>query len=325
MVKNSLIGLLVAATSAISPIAAHEWPTRPVTMVVPFAAGGPGDVFARIIAPSISEHLGQPVIIENAGTGGGLAGSLRVAKAPPDGYRFVYGNIGTHAQSQSLYKHPLYNAATDFAPVALVTETPTILATRNDLPVVNLSEFAVYTRANQAKLQFASGGAASPAHLACLLLNATIGVTVTHIPYRSGGQAMQEMIAGRVDYQCSGSAAVIPSIEAKQVKAIAILSRDRSAALPTLPSAHEQGLTNFDAGSWTALFLPKATPAEIVRKLNAAAISAMESPLVQRRLLELGATVVTAERRTPEYLQEFVEREIARWAAAIKDAGVVLE
>jgi tripartite-type tricarboxylate transporter receptor subunit TctC len=294
-------------------------------MVVPFAAGGPGDVFARILAPHLSQHLGQPVIIENAGAGGGLAGTARVARASPDGYQFVYGNIGTHAQSQSLYKHPLYDGAADFAPVALVTETPTILATRKDLPVGNLAEFAAYAKANQATMQFASGGAASPAHLACLLLNAAIGVTVTHIPYRGGGQAMQEMIAGRIDYQCSGSAVAIAAIGAHQVKAIAILSRDRSPVLPALPSAHEQGLSDFDAGSWTALFLPKATPAPIVRKLNEAAIAAMDTPLVRRRLMDLGATVVAPERRSPQYLRKFVENEIARWAAAIKAAGVAAE
>jgi tripartite-type tricarboxylate transporter receptor subunit TctC len=248
-----------------------------------------------------------------------------VARASPDGYQFVYGNIGTHAQSQSLYKHPLYDGAADFAPVALVTETPTILATRKDLPVGNLAEFAAYAKANQATMQFASGGAASPAHLACLLLNAAIGVTVTHIPYRGGGQAMQEMIAGRIDYQCSGSAVAIAAIGAHQVKAIAILSRDRSPVLPALPSAHEQGLSDFDAGSWTALFLPKATPAPIVRKLNEAAIAAMDTPLVRRRLMDLGATVVAPERRSPEYLRKFVENEIARWAAAIKAAGVAAE
>lgn len=305
--------------------AAQDWPTRPITMVVPFAAGGPGDVFARILAPHLAEVLRQPVIIENVGAGGGMAGTSRVAKAAPDGYQFVYGNIGTHAQSQSLYKHPLYNAATDFAPVALVTETPTVLTIRKDLPVANLREFIAYAKANEKKMQFGSGGAASPAHLACLLFNAAIGVDITHIPYRSGGQAMQDMFAGRIDYQCTGTPVAMPAIEAGQVRAIAILSRDRSPILPALASAHEQGVTDFEVGSWTAFFVPRATPKAVIGKLHNAAIVTMETPLVQRRIRELGATVVAPERRSPEYLQRFVESEIAKWAIAIKAAGLTVE
>ena len=319
--------IAVAAALATSSTAAlaQNWPTRPVTMVVPFAAGGPGDVFGRIIAIRLAEVLGQTVIVENVGAGGGMAGAARVAKATPDGYQFVYGNIGTHAQSQTLYKHRLYNAATDFAPVALVTEASTILTARKTLPVDDLTEFAAYAKANQNKMQFGSGGAASPSHLACLLFNAAIGVNVTHIPYRSSGQSIQDTIAGHVDYQCASTAVSIPVVESQQVKAIAILSRNRVPALPNLRTAHEQGLVDLDVSTWTGLFLPKATPSAIVQKLNAAVVATMETPSVQQRLGELGATVVAPERRSPEYLQKFVEHEIDRWAAVIKAAGISAE
>jgi tripartite-type tricarboxylate transporter receptor subunit TctC len=319
--------MIVVAALVAAPMgtAAQEWPTRPVTMVVPFAAGGALDVFARVLAPRLGELLGQSVIIENVGGAGGMTGTSRVAKAAPDGYQFVYGNIGTHAHNQTLYKNPLYNAATDFAPVALIAEAAPVLITRKDFPASNLSDFAVYTKKHQKELQYGSGGPGSPPHLACVLLNAAIGVNVTHIPYRSGGQALQDLMAGRNDYQCPGLAIMLPQIEGNLVKPIAILSRDRSPILPALASAHEQGLTDFDITNWTAMFLPKATPKAIIRKLNEAAAATAETPSVRQRLKELGATVVAPERRSAEYLQKFVESEIKKWAAAIKAAGVAAQ
>lgn len=316
-----IIAMLTAVAACMGAAQAQEWPARPVTMVVPFTAGGPGDVLGRILAPRLSELLGQPVIVENVGGGGGGIGSSRVAKAAPDGYQFVYGNVGTHAQYQSLYKNPLYNAANDFAPVALITETSSVLVVRKDLPVTDLPSFIAYAKANQTKMQYGSGGAGSPQHLTCELFNAAIGVNIIHVPYRGGGQAMQDLIAGLVDYLCPTTPIAIAQIEAKLVKAIALLARDRSPTLPALASAHEQGLTNFETGSWSAFFLPRATPPEIVRKLHNVTVAAMNTPSVQQRLRELGATVVASERRSPEYLKKFVESELARWAAVIKASG----
>jgi putative tricarboxylic transport membrane protein len=314
------LAVQMAASAQIAP--AQTWPTRPVTMVVPFAPAGPGDVLGRILAPRLAEVLGQPVVVDNVGGGGGTTGSLRVAKAAPDGYQFVYGNIGTHAHSQSLYKHRPYDAVADFAHVGLINEATSVLVTRMTLPVDNLHDFIAYVRANQKTMQFGSAGPGSPSHLACALLNAAIGVHVTHVPYRSSGQAMQDTIAGHVDYQCPGSAAAVPSIEGRQIKAIAVLSRERSSALPKLPSSFEQGLPDAEANTWSAIFLPKETPREIVLKLNAALVATLDTPFVRQRFSELGGTVVAPERRTPEYLQAFVEREVARWAALIKAAGI---
>jgi tripartite-type tricarboxylate transporter receptor subunit TctC len=304
---------------------AQVWPTRPVTMVVPSAAGSSGDVLARILAPRLSELLGQQVIVENVGGAGGMTAVSRVAKAAPDGYQFVRGDVGSHAMNQTLYRQPLYNAATDFEPVALIAETPLLLVVRKDLPVSSLSEFAAYVKANHDKMQYGSAGAGSSTHLACVLLNATIGVKVTHIPYRGGGPAMQDLVAGRIDYQCPGIAVVAPQIESKNVKAIAILAKDRSQTLPALPSAHEQGLSDFEAGSWYGFFLPKGTPAPIVRKLNEATVETLNTPSVQQRATEIGFIVAPPERRTTQYLQNFVESEIAKWAGAIKASGVTLD
>ena len=317
--------ILFAAAIAIAgivPSHAQTWPTRPITLIVPFAAGGPVDTIARILAARMSETLKQQIVIENIGGAGGMTGAARVAKAAPDGYQFVLGGASTHAVNQTLYKKPLYNAATDFAPVALVVEQPIVLVTRKELPVGNLAEFIAYAKANQAKMQYGSGGAGSTPHLACALLNAAIGVMVTHVPYRGTGPATQDMIAGRIDYQCPLGATAIPQIASDKIKPIAILTRNRSPIVPSLASAHEQGLVDFEASTWNAAFLPKGTPAAIVAKLNAAIVATMETPAVQERLRDIGATVVAPERRTPDYLGQFVAREIEKWAVPIRAANI---
>jgi tripartite-type tricarboxylate transporter receptor subunit TctC len=291
-------------------------------MVIAFAAGSSIDVVGRILAPRLSEMLGQQVVIENVTGAAGLIGTTRVVKAVPDGYQFILGATGAMAQNQSLYANPPYNAATDFAPVALIAETPPVLVARKDLPANNVQEFIAYAKINQAKMQYGSSGAGTATHLGCVLFNAAAGVNVTHIPYRGGGPAMQDLIAGRIDYQCPLAAVSIPQIEGNAVKALAILTRERSPILPDLPSAHEQGLTDLDAGAWFAFFLPKGTPAPIIRKLNEATIATMNTPAVQAILRDNGATVVSPERRSPEYLKKFVESEIAKWAVVIKAAGV---
>ena len=258
--KATAIGLVLSASIS-GVVLAQDWPTRPVTMVVPYAAGGAADAIGRILGPHLSEVLQQQVIIENVGGAGGMIGSQRVAKAAPDGYQFVLGNVGTHAQNQALYKQPRYNPVTDFAPVALIVDQPLVLIVRKDFPANNLREFIAYTKAQQKKMQYGSAGAGSVPHLACALFNAAIGVDVTHVAYRGGGPAMQDLIAGRIDYQCPNAAPAIPQIDGKQVKAIAILTWDRSPVLPDLASAHEQGLNDFSVENWNAFFLPKATPA----------------------------------------------------------------
>jgi tripartite-type tricarboxylate transporter receptor subunit TctC len=294
-------------------------------MVIPFGAGSGIDVLGRVLAPTLSENLGQQIVVENVGGAGGMTGSARVARAAPDGYQFVLGNVGTHAQNQSLYARPLYNASSDFAPVGLIADTPQVLISRTNLPANNLQAFIAYTKANQSKMQYGSPGAGSAAHLACVLLNATVGVTVTHVPYRGGGPAMQDLIAGRIDYQCPLIALAVSQIESEKVKALAVLTRNRSAILPVVASAHEQGLTDFEVSTWNALFLPKNTPPKIVQKLHNAIEIALNSPAVQERMKQIGAEPIATEYRSPEYLKEFVAKEITKWAAAIRAAGVTAD
>jgi tripartite-type tricarboxylate transporter receptor subunit TctC len=322
---TQMIVAFAALLAAVPPATAQNWPTRPVTMLVPFAAAGGADVMGRIVAARLSELLGQQVIVENVGGAGGMIGASRVAKAPPDGYQFVFGSSGTHAVNQMLYKNPLYNAATDFAPVGLISELPLVLVVRKDLPASNLPEFITYAKANQTKMQYSSSGVGSTNHLACALLNSAIAINVTHVPYRGAAPAMQDLIAGRIDYGCFEPPITVPQVESKTVQAIAILTKNRSPTLPNLASAHEQGLRDFEAYSWYAIFLPKGTPAPIVQKLHDATNATMNTPAVQAKLQEIGAIVVAPERRSPEYLQKFVESEIEKWAGPIKAANIRIE
>jgi tripartite-type tricarboxylate transporter receptor subunit TctC len=321
VVRIAVAGLLAFAGAA----HAQEWPTRSVTMVIPFAAGGPQDGIGRIVAQRMSEVLGQQVIVENVAGAGGMTGSDRVAKADPDGYQFVQGSVGTHAQNQTLYKHPAYNAATDFTPVALIAETPIVLIARKDLPVNNLKEFIAYAKTDQAKMSYGSAGAGSATHLACVVANSVIGVDITHIPYRGTGPAMQDLLGGRIDFICDFISTAKPQIEGGTVKAIAIMTKERSPALPNVPTGLEQGTKGFEAYSWSAIFLPKGTPAAIVKKLNSAVVQSMNTPAVRDRLQGLGVQVVSNDRATPEYLGQFVKSEIEKWAGPIKASGVTVE
>jgi tripartite-type tricarboxylate transporter receptor subunit TctC len=320
-VSGAAFGALLTLTGA---AVAQNFPNHPMVMLIPFAAGGPQDTLGRILGQRMSEILGQQVIIENVGGAGGMTGSVRVAQATPDGYTFVLGSVGTHAQNQTLYKHPLYDAATDFTPVALVAETPIALITRKDLPPNNLKEFVAYAKANQAKMQYGSAGAGSATHLACVVLDFAIGVNITHVPYRGTGPAMQDLAGGRIDYLCDIIATAKPQIDASAVKGLAILTKERAAVLPNLPTAMEQG-TDVQAYTWSAIFLPKGAPDAVVQKLNAAIVQAMKSPMVIERMASLGAVLVADDRATPQYLGQFVKSEIAKWAVPIKASGVTIE
>jgi tripartite-type tricarboxylate transporter receptor subunit TctC len=324
MNKRFLAAVVAVLVASAGLAAAQNFPTRPITMVVPFAAGGPTDVLARVIAARMSESLGQQVVVENVGGAGGGTGSKRVAMAKPDGYNIVLGTVGTHAQSQTLYKKPLYNAATDFTPVALVAEVPIALIVRPDLPAKDFKEFVAYAKKNQKNMQFGSAGAGSATHLGCVVLNSALGLDITHVPYRGTGPAMQDLIAGRIDYLCEIISTAKPQIDGGKVRALAILTKERSPVLPNLPTAIEQG-TDVQAYTWNAIFLPKGAPADIVKKLNDAALAAMHTPAVKERLQGLGAMIVADDRATPEYLAGFVKSEIEKWAAPIKSSGVTAD
>ena len=254
-----------------------------------------------------------------------MTGSKRVADAAPDGYTFVLGTVGTHAQGQTMYKKPLYNSVDQFTPVALIAEVPIILTVRKDLPVNDFKEFVAYGKANQAKMQYGSAGAGSATHLGCVLLNYVTGLDITHVPYRGTGPAMQDLHGGRIDYLCEIITTAKPQVDGGAVKALAIFDKQRSQALPNLPTAAEQGTQNLEAYTWNAIFLPKNAPEAVVKKLNDAALQAMHTPAVRERLQGLGAQIVSDDRATPQYLGTFLKSEIEKWAAPIKAAGVSID
>jgi tripartite-type tricarboxylate transporter receptor subunit TctC len=304
---------------------AQDWPVRPITMVVAFPAGGSDDILGRIVAARLSELLGQPVTVENIGGAGGMTGTARVAKAASDGYQIALGTSATHALSQALHKNPVYDAAADFTPVALIAEQPFVLIARKDLPADNLRAFIAHAKANEATMRYGSAGAGSATHLVCALLDAAIGIKASHVSYNGGAPALSDLVAGRIDYFCPVVTIAIPQIKSKSVKAIAILSRSRAPVLPELASAAEQGLDNFGAGTWFGIFLPKGTPAPIVQRLNAAVVATLETPNVRARLKEIGADIVAPERRSPTYLQTFLKGEIQKWRTAIKTADIKVD
>jgi tripartite-type tricarboxylate transporter receptor subunit TctC len=317
--------LMGGVLSAHTPSLAQDYPNRPLTMVIPFAAGGPTDVQGRVLAQRMGELLGQQVIIENVGGAGGMTGSARVANAAPDGYTFVLGTVGTHAQGQTLYKKPLYNAMTDFTPVALLIEVPIAIVARKDLPVANLKEFVDYSKKNEAKMTFGSAGTGAATHLACVVANMVMGTNITHVPYRGTGPAMQDLQGGRIDFICEIISTAKPQIDGGTIKAIAIMTKDRSPALPNLPTAAEQGFQGMEAYTWNAIYLPKGTPAAVVKKLHDAATAAAETASVKSRLAELGAVVVAKDRQSPEYLAQFTKSEIEKWAEPIKRSGATAD
>jgi tripartite-type tricarboxylate transporter receptor subunit TctC len=322
--KKMLFVAAAAALALMGPASAQDFPSRPITMVIPFAAGGPQDTIGRIFAQRMSELLGQQVVVENVGGAGGMTGSKRVADAKPDGYTMVLGSVGTHAQNQTLYKHPLYNVVSDFTPVAYLALTPISVITRPDLPVNNFKEFIAYAKANQAKMQYGSAGAGSATHLACVVLDSAMGTKITHVPYKGTGPAMQDLIGGRIDYLCEIIATAKPQIDGGKVKGIAIMTKERSPVLPNLATTGEQG-TDVQAYTWSALFLPKGAPADVVKKLNEAALGALSTPSVQERLAQLGATVAAPNERSPQWLGDFVKSEVKNWEEPIMASGVQVE
>jgi len=326
MLARDLIKALAVA-AALCPLAAQAqtYPTRPIVMVVPYAAGGTFDVMGRIVAVRMGELLGQPIIVENTTGAGGIVGVSRVISAKPDGYTLLFGTVGTHAYNQSIYKKRRYDAINDFTPVTLFSEQPMVLEVRKDLPANTFPEFMALLKANGEKMQYGSAGAGSTTHLACALLNARIGANVTHVPYRGSAPATNDLIGGQIDYVCGNLGAAAPLITGKQVKVLAALSRDRSPLMPDLATAHEQGLTDYDVTTWTAFFLPKGAPREIVDKLVEVTHAAMESPAIKNRMHDIGVTGIAPERRSPAYLAKFVVEEVARWEGPIKSGGLQVD
>jgi tripartite-type tricarboxylate transporter receptor subunit TctC len=304
---------------------AQDWPTRPVTVIVPWAAGGPVDTVARIVSSRVSEILGQQMVIENQGGAGGSTGAARASKAAPDGYTILLSGSAVLAQNPALYKRQLYNPITDFEHSALHNDSARVLIVRKDFPATTFAEFVSHVKANADKLQYGSPGVGSGGHVCAILFDQAIGIKVTHVPYRGAGPAMQDLLAGRLDYMFEQISTAVPQIQSGSVKAIVALGPNPAPGLESLPTTDSQGVKGLDCGAWGGYSFPKSTAAAIVQKLSKATSDALDTPAVQARFKTLGVTMIPRERRSAEYFTQFVKDEMTRWEVPIKASGVQIE
>lgn len=315
----------LAVMAAVSPASAETWPTRPITVVVPFAAGSSTDTAARILSVGMSELLGQPLVVENVGGAAGMIGTQRVARAAPDGYQMLFGTVDTLAIAPALQKQPAYDSVKDFAPAGMVVEQPIVLIVRDDIPVKTLAEFTTYAKANQGKMQFGSAGVGSGSHFACAKLNAALGIDTVHVPYRSSGLAAQDLIGGRLDYLCALGATARQPIESGKARGITLLTAERSPLFPELTTSKEQGVAGVDSYFWSAFLFPKDTPDAIVQRLSDAGNQTLNRSATVEQLRRAGIEPVAAARRSPAYQRDFTVKEMKNWADQVKASGLPLQ
>jgi tripartite-type tricarboxylate transporter receptor subunit TctC len=313
-----LVALSLAILAGIAGAQAQNYPTRPITLVVPFPPGGSTDAAARILAERMRAPLGQPVVIENIGGAGGSIGVGRVARAAPDGYTFDIGQWDTHVGS-IIYKLD-YDLEKDFEPIGLVSNNPQLLVAKNDLPANTLGELVTWMKANPGKINFVNQNAA--ANVSGVLFENLTKQKVQFIPYRGAGPAMTDLISGTVDLLVVQGAVALPQIRAGKIKALANLSAKRSASMADIPTSDETGVPGLYMSGWFGFWAPKGTPKEIIAKLNAATVEALADPAIQKRFSELGLDVASREQQTPEGLAAFQKAEIAKWWPIIKEAGI---
>jgi tripartite-type tricarboxylate transporter receptor subunit TctC len=317
-----LAGGGLAAVVGLGALAAHAqpqtYPTRPITMIVPFAAGGPTDVISRIVTGHMAQTLGQSILIENVVGAGGTTATTRAARAANDGYTLITGHMGTHAASVPLYPNLAYHPEKDFEPVALLAGTPILILARKDFSPKDLKEFATYVKANVEKVNAAHAGVGSVSHVSCQLLNSILDIKPTGVPFNGTGPAMNALVGGQVDYMCDQVVNAVPQINGGTIKAYAVATPERNPSLPGVPTTAEAGLPAFQAQAWNAIFAPKGTPAPIIATLNAAATRALDDEGVRKRLLDLGSVIPPGAGRTPEVLAALVKSEIAKWTPVLK-------
>ncbi|WGS22411.1 MULTISPECIES: tripartite tricarboxylate transporter substrate-binding protein [unclassified Bradyrhizobium] len=321
---RSLAGACLAAFASLcvvaAPASAQNYPTRTITMIVPFAAGGPTDVISRIVTANMAQTLGQSIVIENVVGAGGTTATTRAARAANDGYTLITGHMGTHAASVPLYPKLAYHPEKDFEPVALLAGTPILILARKDFPPKDLKEFVAYVKANAEKINAAHAGVGSVSHASCELLNSILDVKPVGVPFNGTGPAMNALVAGQVDYMCDQIVNAVPQINAGTIKAYAIATPERNPSLPNVPTTAEAGLPAYQAQAWNAIFAPKGTPPSVIATLSAAATKALDDEAVRKRLLELGSVIPAPANRTPEALATLVKSEIAKWTPVLKPA-----
>jgi tripartite-type tricarboxylate transporter receptor subunit TctC len=317
--RAAILALMVAA--GIGGARAEDYPARTVTIIVPFAAGGPADITARIVADIFSRHLGQKFMVENVVGAGGTTGTLRAAKAPADGYTLISGHLGTNALAPAFYPNLGYDPQKDFAPIGLSAEYPEVLAVRKDFPARDFKEFIAYAKANPDKLNAGHAGLGSVSYIGCLLLHSAIGIKPTMVPFTGTGPVLNAMLAGQIDYECDPVLGTLGQVQAGNVRVLVVAAKKRSAMLPDVPTSYEQGLPEFDCAPFYGVFAPSGTPQPIVDKLSEALTRGLNEEPVQKRLAELGAEPIEPSRRGPKALVELVKSEAARLLPILKAAS----
>jgi tripartite-type tricarboxylate transporter receptor subunit TctC len=315
-----VIGIVAGIGCLATAARADDYPSRAITMIVPFPPGGPSDVVARIIADGMSRVLNQTIIIENVGGAGGTIGTARVAAATPDGYTLLSAGMGSHVAAPALFPQMKYDSTKDFEPIGLVSNAPVAVVAKKDFPAKDLKEFIAYVKKNGTKVNQAHGGIGSASHMACLLFNLEAGLKPNSIAYKGTGPALNDLVGGHVDYFCEQVVSVAPSAEGGTIKAYAVSGNARSAALPNVPSAKEAGLPGYQLSIWSAIFAPTGTPKPVVAKLSDALNKALDDPAVVKRLADLGGTVPPKADRGPEHLGKVLKADVARWDPILKQA-----
>jgi tripartite-type tricarboxylate transporter receptor subunit TctC len=321
MRKRVVIMALALWASAAAGANAQTYPTRSITLIVPFAAGGPADITGRVVADQFSRLLGQQVVVENVVGAGGTTGIARAARATPDGYTLALGHMGTHAAATALYPNLAYNPVSDFEPIGLVAEQPMLLVTRKDFPANDLKEFVTYAKANEAKLNMAHAGVGSVSYTGCLLLGQAIGIKPAMVPFTGTAPALNALLAGQVDYVCDPILGPLPHVRAGTLKALAVATTKRHPALPDVPTSAEGGLPQFAAAPFYAVFAPKGTPQAVLDRLVTTLNTALDDDVARRRLVDLGAEIAEKDRRGPAALTALVKSEIARLTPILEAAS----
>jgi tripartite-type tricarboxylate transporter receptor subunit TctC len=314
---SAVVALLATGLTGV-PGQAQTYPARPITLIVPFAAGGPTDVVSRIVGDHMSKTLGQQIVIENVVGAGGTTGASRAMRASPDGYTLITGHMGTHAASVALYPNLAYKPDADFEPIGMAAGTPVLILARKDFPAKDLKEFATYVKANVAKLNMAHAGIGSVSHVSCTLLGSVLGVKPTAVPYQGTGPAMNALVGGQVDFMCDQIVNVVPQVQGGTIKAYAIGTGARNPALPDVPTTAEAGLPEFQVSAWNALFAPKGTPKPVLDQLSSALNKALDDQATRKRLLDLGSDLPEGARRGQEGLRQLVGSEMARWTKVLQ-------
>jgi tripartite-type tricarboxylate transporter receptor subunit TctC len=322
--KRFFAAVAAAVALAATPASAQNYPARPVTIIVPFAAGGPTDIIARIVGEYFSKTLGQQFIVENIAGAGGTTGITRAVQAKPDGYTIAMGHMGTHGAAPALYPNLKYDPTKDFEPIGLVAGTPILIVARKDFPAADLKEFIAKAKDTSTRLSQAHAGVGSVSFSTCTLLTSQLGIKHHRVvAYRGTGPALNDLVGGQVDYMCDQIVNLVEQVKGGAIKAFAIATEQRSAALPDVPTTKEAGLPEYQVSAWNALFAPKGTPKEIVTKLNETLVKALDDEAARKRLLELGSVLPEGKGRTPEALSDLVKSEVARWTPILKAAGAV--